>query len=276
MAVAQGGSQSGHSLAPLRARAGFCNIGATHRHLKLLTHPHEPRPACNAAAGATVGRAAGSGARNNGCYEGCPLAGAAVCGASGVTFANACLARCAGTAVAHDGPCRAFSPASSVRLTTDAPGGGHSQAHAHSALRDHPIAAFLHLEASAAAANASVAAAAGAAPASSAAKQGGPAHATATDMQRFAAEELVLVGAARLGRLEGGKPTQRAESRCGRECLGHFGMGGGRRCNRGLLRARFIARVQSAGSATLVPKLLAYVSPAGETPRPLPQASQVS
>lgn len=62
------------------------------------------------------------------CADGCALSHAPVCGAGGVTFQNACLAQCGGSAVKHAGACG--SPSSGTARGASAMGG---------ALDSHPI-----------------------------------------------------------------------------------------------------------------------------------------
>jgi hypothetical protein len=120
------------------------------------------------------------------CAQGCSLAGVSgVCGANGVTFINDCLAECAGTSVAHQGPCPApgKQPAAAVVASVAAAG-----------LASHPVGAFF----ATAGAPGAVSAAAGRADLR---------VASASDMQRFAAEGFLLAGPARLGEFEVTKPA---------------------------------------------------------------------
>lgn len=112
----------------------------------------------------------------------------AVCGANGVTYINRCLALCSGTTVAQLAPCGA--PA---KVTSSAALGARAAAAAADDLLSHPIGQYF----APGPASGARAAAAGTAQ---------PQVVTARDMQRFAAEGMVLAGAARLGRFHPKKP----------------------------------------------------------------------
>lgn len=119
------------------------------------------------------------------CAQGCPLSGVSgVCGANGVTFINDCLAECAGTAVAHQGPCLAPGRA--------APGASAAAAASPAALAASPVGAFLS---------------GAAAPGALAAAGGDVRVASLADMRRFEQEGLVLAGPARLADFQVSKPA---------------------------------------------------------------------